>query len=175
MEIIKKAWSLGNDLPIEEDFVRDFVYLGTRGQARDAFWRDYEGIEDSNGDEIEYLNISMVRAKFADIVKYKGEEKRRWQVESDMKYESRMSSIENSSHKYFLVQDSRTYIGNAVVWWAIGGNGYTSDPMKAHRYSKAEITSTSWRDTDIFVPFDIAIDAIKVYCDTQLIPNKERL
>ncbi len=27
----------------------------------------------------------------------------------------------------YYIQDTRTYVGNSVMWWRVGGNGYTSD------------------------------------------------
>lgn len=35
----------------------------------------------------------------------------------------------------YLLQDTRSYVGNCVVWWAKDGNGYTTDVAKAHRYT----------------------------------------
>lgn len=35
------------------------------------------------------------------------------------------------------MQDSRGYVGNDVIWWAIGG-GYTTDLSKAQTYSKED-------------------------------------
>lgn len=39
--------------------------------------------------------------------------------------------------QYYL-QDSRSYIGNDVLWWSQGGKGYTTDLSKAHIYSEDE-------------------------------------
>ena len=36
----------------------------------------------------------------------------------------------------YYIQDVRRYIGNSVVWWAVGGHGYTTDLKKAWRVSK---------------------------------------
>lgn len=38
----------------------------------------------------------------------------------------------------FYMQDSRGYVGNDVLWWAQGGNGYTTDLSKAQTYTKEE-------------------------------------
>lgn len=38
----------------------------------------------------------------------------------------------------FYLQDSRSYVGNDVLWWALGGNGYTTDLSKAQTYTKDE-------------------------------------
>lgn len=36
----------------------------------------------------------------------------------------------------FYLQDSRTYTGNDLMWWARDGKGYTSDLRLAHVYSR---------------------------------------
>jgi hypothetical protein len=38
----------------------------------------------------------------------------------------------------FYLQDSRSYVGNDVLWWAFGGKGYTTDVSKAQIYSSSE-------------------------------------
>lgn len=41
------------------------------------------------------------------------------------------------SELYYL-QDSRSFVGNDVLWWAQGGNGYTTDLRKAKTYTREE-------------------------------------
>ncbi len=38
----------------------------------------------------------------------------------------------------YYIQDTRSYTGNSVMWWAFEGAGYTSDLDKAWRVSKEE-------------------------------------
>ena len=50
----------------------------------------------------------------------------------------------------YLLQDTRSYVGNCVVWWAKDGNGYTTDVAKAHRYTFDEaMRQHRSRDTDL--------------------------
>lgn len=50
----------------------------------------------------------------------------------------------------FYLQDSRGYVGNDVLWWAKGGNGYTTDLSKAHIYTREEAQRQhDMRRTDI--------------------------
>ena len=50
----------------------------------------------------------------------------------------------------FYLQDSRGYVGNAVLWWAKNGHGYTTDLNKAHIYTKEEaVQQNQSRPTDI--------------------------
>lgn len=36
----------------------------------------------------------------------------------------------------FYLQDSRSFVGNDVLWWAKGFNGYTTDLSKAEKFTK---------------------------------------
>jgi rubrerythrin len=50
----------------------------------------------------------------------------------------------------FYLQDSRTYVGNDIVFWATNGNGYTTDVSKAEVYSKDDaVMQHRIRETDI--------------------------
>lgn len=37
----------------------------------------------------------------------------------------------------WYLQDTRSYVGNDVMWWAKEGKGYTTDVSKAHVYDRA--------------------------------------
>lgn len=43
-----------------------------------------------------------------------------------------------SSAELFYLQDSRQHVGNDVLWWGKGGNGYVTDLNKAQLYTKAQ-------------------------------------
>ncbi len=50
----------------------------------------------------------------------------------------------------FYMQDSRSYVGNDMLFWAHGGRGYTTDVSKAQTYSRDEaLLMHSSRPTDI--------------------------
>lgn len=50
----------------------------------------------------------------------------------------------------FLLQDSRTYTGGDLMFWAAGGKGYTTDVGRAQSYSKEEAMRLhAIRPTDI--------------------------
>ena len=54
------------------------------------------------------------------------------------------------SEQLFYLQDSRSYVGNDVMWWAKDGRGYTTDLSKAHVYTKDKaISQHNARETDI--------------------------
>lgn len=50
----------------------------------------------------------------------------------------------------YYLQDSRQIVGNCFLWWAKGGNGYTSDIDHAATFSKEEaLRQNALRETDI--------------------------
>jgi len=50
----------------------------------------------------------------------------------------------------FYLQDSRSYVGNDMLFWAKDGAGYTTDMRHAHVYTKAEaVAQHQVRGTDI--------------------------
>jgi hypothetical protein len=59
----------------------------------------------------------------------------------------------------FVIWDTRTIIGNSAVLWAQGGEGYTCDLSRAHKYTRAEIEAKRWRETDVPVLIDDAMAA----------------
>lgn len=54
----------------------------------------------------------------------------------------------------WYLQDSRQYVGNAVLWWAKDAQGYTCDLRNAHVWSNEEKEKHRPRDTDKFWPKD---------------------
>lgn len=63
--------------------------------------------------------------------------------------------------KYYI-QDTRTFHGNAVVWWGIDGKGYTSQLEKAGKYTKADADNICKnRLTDVAWPCDYIDNDVK--------------
>lgn len=72
-----------------------------------------------------------------------------------------MSTTSNPDE--FYLQDSRSYVGNDMLFWAIDGKGYTTDLRKAHVYTQAEAQRAhEHRETDIPWP--------KAYIDARTRP-----
>jgi len=76
----------------------------------------------------------------------------------------------------FYLQDSRSYVGNDVLWWATGGNGYTTDLRNAQTYSQDEAQRhhTS-RPSDIPWPKDYIDAKTRPAVDMQYIKRDEAL
>lgn len=50
----------------------------------------------------------------------------------------------------YYLQDSRSYVGNDMLFWAVDGKGYTTDLRKAQVYTKDEaVAQHRSRETDI--------------------------
>jgi hypothetical protein len=76
----------------------------------------------------------------------------------------------------YYLQDSRSYVGNDVLWWAKDGNGYTTDLSKAHVYSKADaILHHEMRSTDIPWPKAYVDAKTRPAVDMQYIKRDEAL
>lgn len=67
-----------------------------------------------------------------------------------MWHQGMQSTGGRSAEVMFCLQDSRCYVGNDVMWWALGGNGYTSDIAKAQLYSlEAAMRQWECRESDV--------------------------
>jgi hypothetical protein len=76
----------------------------------------------------------------------------------------------------FYLQDSRSYVGNDVLWWAKNGQGYTTDLRQAHVYTKEEaVKRHEHRETDIPWPKDYIDQKTRPAVDMQYIKRDEAL
>jgi hypothetical protein len=76
----------------------------------------------------------------------------------------------------FYLQDSRSYVGNDVLWWAHGGNGYTTDLRKAQVYTNEEAQSMHFaRTSDIPWPKPYIDGKTRPAVDFQYIKRDEAL
>ncbi|WP_283148972.1 hypothetical protein [Silvimonas soli] len=76
----------------------------------------------------------------------------------------------------FYLQDSRTYIGNDMVFWAIENKGYTTDLNKAQKYTKeAAMAQNNLRDTDIPWPCPYIEARTRPAVDMQYVSKGEAL
>jgi hypothetical protein len=76
----------------------------------------------------------------------------------------------------FYLQDSRSYVGNDVLWWAKGFNGYTTDLRNAHVFTLAEAQQHhDSRNSDIPWPCDYIEARTRPAVDMQHIKRDEAL
>ena len=76
----------------------------------------------------------------------------------------------------FYLQDSRSYVGNDLLFWAKNGKGYTTDLRLAEVYSKdvAERMHQA-RETDIPWPKDYIDNKTRPAVDMQYVKRDEAL
>jgi hypothetical protein len=76
----------------------------------------------------------------------------------------------------FYLQDSRSYVGNDMLFWAKGGNGYTTDINKAEVYTKAKAMAQHYsRISDIPWPKDYIDAKTRPAVDMQYVKREEAL
>lgn len=76
----------------------------------------------------------------------------------------------------FYLQDSRSFVGNDVMFWAKDGNGYTTDLRNAHVYTKDEaVAMHNNRETDIPWPKAYIDGKTRPAVDFQYIKRDEAL
>lgn len=76
----------------------------------------------------------------------------------------------------FYLQDSRSYVGNDMLFWCPGGAGYTTDLRKAATYTREEAQAKhDSRATDIPWPKDYIDARTRPACDMQYVKREEAL
>lgn len=80
------------------------------------------------------------------------------------------------SEQLFYLQDSRGYVGNDVLWWAKGGNGYTTNLAGAETYTRERAQQMhDARRSDIPWPKDYIDTKTRPAVDMQYIKRDEAL
>lgn len=76
------------------------------------------------------------------------------------------------SEQRYYIQDTRSFHGNAVVWWAPEGKGYTSHLDVAGLWTEDEARKIELnRTTDRAIPEDVARGAASLHVDAQRLPS----
>lgn len=74
------------------------------------------------------------------------------------------------SEKLFYLQDTRSTVGNDLVWWAKDGRGYTCDVSRAHVFTEKEAFDQNVdRQTDRPWPKEYIDARVKPVIDHQLV------
>lgn len=80
------------------------------------------------------------------------------------------------SQQLFYLQDSRSYVGNDVLWWRKGANGYTTDVSEAQTYTNDEAQRMHLaRTSDIPWPKDYIDARTRPAVDFQKIKRADAL
>lgn len=76
----------------------------------------------------------------------------------------------------FYLQDSRSYVGNDMLFWSVDGKGYTTDLRLAHVFTKAEAQAQhDSRLTDIPWPKRYIDAKTRPAVDMQYVKRNEAL
>ena len=76
----------------------------------------------------------------------------------------------------FYVQDSRSYVGNDMLFWGLNGNGYTTDLRKAQLYTQEQAQAMhNSRETDIPWPKEYIDAKTRPAVDMQYVKRTEAL
>lgn len=75
----------------------------------------------------------------------------------------------------YYIQDSRSYVGNDILWWAQGQNGYTTDITKAHIFTEDQARLQNQdRYTDVPWPAEYINARIKSVVDVQRVDRERK-
>ena len=175
IELVEIAWSI-NPSNLEESYFYyhdSNVVYGTRGQAKSKLLVDNDAATVlKTGERIDFKTIRIKRNPKYDVIIYKGNKMMRYEIDNQ---DRGMSISLLDKTKSYYVQDARSYVGNAVLWWAIDGKGYVTDLSKAHKYSWEEIQNfIGGRSTDIIWEAEHVEGAIRKYVDSQYLDGKYR-
>jgi len=179
LPIIKKAFNVYHRGMLRTyDFYKvsdtPIVHANTSGEAKSkapSVLYDYE----IDGEQHNYTDIRVKRNKSCDIVLFEGNEVKRWIAEDELKCrEVERDILSLPDDEYYYVQDKRSYVGNAVLWWAQDNRGYTTDLNRAHKYTKQDIVKqfARKRETDIVWRASHVENAVREYVDGQYLKRE---
>ncbi len=140
---------------IDGDYVNcieqiDVVYAKNVSEAKGKCL--YYEFENGYGEEAKWIDIKCRRVPEKDLFEYNGETKTKKQIERELEKEKRNEKLKQlDENEMYYVQDSRSYVGNCVLWWGKNSSGYVCSINEAHKYTKQEIIAKfiDGRDTDI--------------------------
>jgi hypothetical protein len=139
LPIVEKAWSVSAG-KFEEPWYHDNgqVYYGTRGQAKQLAIPDNDGGKLSNGKEVDYLNIPVVRSKEYDKVDFRGEKTSKSDVRNILEKEKLYSEfdklLEANPNGYAYILKGGYYYGPNYC-------GYTERQTRAGVYTLKDAIS----------------------------------
>ena len=162
IKILEKAWQVSNPEIASFDDEQRVVYAIKSGEAKRQYRGDYDY----------YTDLHSIRVKEYDIIEYKGQQIKRFQLTEIVRKEKRMKNLANiPEDELFYVQDGRGYIGNSISWWGLNSCGYTTDITKAQKYTKAEIIArfSAGRETDVIWVASNVDKNVSTHVDSQRI------
>lgn len=81
---------------------------------------------------------------------------------------NRLMGLDDGPGEWFYLQDTRSIVGNCMVWWAKDCNGYTTKISDAHVFTKEEAYKRSCdRPTDLYWPKEYIDARLSRHVDAQ--------
>ena len=175
MKIIKKAYRVWvhshiGEYPVFRIGDIDPIYAKTASEAKNNC--DMWDAKNEDGDDARWIDIKCRRAKEHDRIEYNGNEIWRSELPEIHRRERRVAALGKlPEDEMFYVQDARSYVGNSVLWWGIGSNGYVTQLSEAQKYTKADILKEfkDGRETDIIWLASHVEENIRTHVDSQYI------
>lgn len=140
MKPIKKAYRI-NENHMSDCFRyfcdASFIAYGTEGQAKSQIVSHYQSEETLDGEELNMMNVRVLRAKEYDKYEFRGKEETKEKIDYILEKEERDSKLdnilkENPNAKAFV------YSGIRGGYWGENHCGYHSDKFKAGVYTLKE-------------------------------------
>lgn len=134
----KKAYTL--DLSkIDEGYLysEEIIYAESRGKAKSFV--DFDDYTLSNGDEVTFLNVPIIRSKHNDIFLVDGVEKSLSSIEYDKRKTERDSNLDK------LLKENpsgKAYIKKGGLYWRPNNSGYTEFQRFAGVYDLKDAIDT---------------------------------
>lgn len=75
---------------------------------------------------------------------------------------------------YFL-RDTRSTVGNSVVWWAHNDRGYTCDIRRAKIFTQKQVDELIDRGSDVPYPIDRILPLVQHHIDFQDLSDEGRV
>jgi hypothetical protein len=173
MKIIKKAYRVWVDSHIGEypifrkdDVEPIYAKNATEAKKNCDMWY----AKNEHGDEATWIDIKCLRAKEYDKIEYNGEEIWRHFLPEIQRREKRVIALNKlPADEMYYVQDSRSYVGNSILWWGLGSSGYVTQLKDAQKYTKDEILKrfSDGRETDIIWQASHVEANIRTHVDAQ--------
>jgi hypothetical protein len=178
MKIIKKAYRVWVDSHIGEYPIFSIgdiepIYAKSPSEAKGHC--DLWDAKNRDGDEAKWIDIKCIRAKENDKIEYNGEEIWRYNLKEILRRERRVKALKKlPKDEMYYVQDSRSYVGNSILWWGLGSSGYVTQLKDAQKYTKDEILKrfSDGRETDIIWQASHVEANIRTHVDAQYLHSE---
>lgn len=144
MKLLEKAYRawIHSDIgeyPVLKPEHVEIIYAKNKSEAKGRC--DLRDGKNEYDEPATWIDIKCVRVQHMDRLEGEdGYPTLRFQYAAQLQKDKRNNIIDSlDENDMYYVQDSRSYLGNLVYWWAKGSNGYTTYIDKAEKYTKEQL------------------------------------